>query len=43
MSLTPQKDQLSTCVKFQIKTFTRLYLAVEDRLRLDAVDEDGNN
>lgn len=43
MSLAPQKDQLSTCVKFQIKTFTGRYLAFEDRLRLDAVDGDGNN
>ena len=43
MSLAPQKDQLSTCVKFQIKTFTGRYIPIEDRLRLDVVDGDGNN
>jgi hypothetical protein len=43
MILAPQKDQLSTCVKFQIKTFTGRYIPIEDRLWLDAVDGDGNN
>ena len=42
MILAQQKDQLSTCVKFQIKTFTGRYIPIEDRLRLDAVDEEGN-
>ena len=42
MSLAPQKVQLSTCVKFQIKTFTGRYIPIKDRLRLDALDEQGN-
>ena len=29
-------------LKFHIKTFTGRYIPVEDRLRLDAVDEEGN-
>ena len=38
----PQDDQSLGSVKFQIKTFTGWYIPVEDRLRLDAVDGDGD-
>jgi hypothetical protein len=37
-----QSDEASALLKFQIKTFTGRYIPVEDRLRLDAVDEEGN-
>ena len=40
--IVPQDDQSLGSVKFQIKRFTGRYIPVEDRLRLDAVDADGN-
>ena len=40
--IVPQHDQSRGSVKFNIKTFTGRYNPVEDRLRLDAVDADGN-
>ena len=37
-----QSDEASALLKFQIKTFTGRYIPVEHRLRLDAVDVEGN-
>ena len=42
MSEVAQPDGANARLKFQIKTFTGRYIPVEDRLRLDAVDADGN-
>ena len=42
MSELAQPDEADARLKFQIKTFTGRYIPVEDRLRLDAVDLDGN-
>ena len=42
MSSAQPKDQPTKSVKFQIKTFTGRYIPIEDRLRLDAVNEQGN-
>jgi len=42
MTEVAQPDEASARLKFHIKTFTGRYIPVEDRLRLDAVDVDGN-
>lgn len=42
MTEAAQPDEADARLKFQIKTFTGRYIPVEDRLRLDAVDVDGN-
>ena len=42
MTDVAQSAEASTRLKFQIKTFTGRYIPVEDRLRLDAVDGEGN-
>ena len=42
MSEVAQPDEANARLKFHIKTFTGRYIPVEDRLRLDAVDVDGN-
>lgn len=42
MTEVAQPDEADARLKFYIKTFTGRYLPVEDRLRLDAVDDEGN-
>ena len=42
MTEVAQPDEAHARLKFHIKTFTGRYIPVEDRLRLDAVDEEGN-
>ena len=42
MTELAQPDKANARLKFHIKTFTGRYIPVEDRLRLDAVDEEGN-
>lgn len=42
MTEVAQSDAANARLKFHIKTFTGRYIPVEDRLRLDAVDEEGN-
>lgn len=42
MTEVAQPDEASARLKFHIKTFTGRYIPVEDRLRLDAVDEECN-
>lgn len=42
MTDAPQSDETAARLKFQIKTFTGRYIPVEHRLRLDAVDVEGN-
>ena len=42
MTEVAMPDEANARLKFHIKTFTGRYIPVEDRLRLDAVDVDGN-
>ena len=42
MTEAGESTEANAMLKFQIKTFTGRYIPVEDRLRLDAVDDEGN-